>query len=79
MSTAGVDEPARDRVAERYKRDFWVKENQKHVPAHYRLQKSARIVNGLVGQEDRNLLDIGCGPATLMRLLRRASVTTESI
>jgi cyclopropane fatty-acyl-phospholipid synthase-like methyltransferase len=70
MSSTGADEPARGSVAERYKRDFWIKENQKHVPAHYRLQKSARIINGLVGQDDRDLLDIGCGPATLMRLLR---------
>lgn len=70
MSAAGVDKPAPDSVAERYKRDFWIRENQKHVPAHYRLQKSARIINALAGQEDRDLLDIGCGPATLMRLLR---------
>lgn len=66
----GVDEPGRESVAERYKRDFWIKENQKHVPAHYRLRKSARIINAIAGREDRDLLDVGCGPATLMRLLR---------
>jgi SAM-dependent methyltransferase len=60
----------RERVADLYKHDFWIEENQKHVPAHYRLRKSARIVNGIAGQEERQLLDIGCGPATLMRLLR---------
>lgn len=68
--SAGVDEPGREGVSEHYKRDFWINENQKHVPAHYRLQKSASIINALVGREDSDLLDIGCGPATLMRLLR---------
>jgi SAM-dependent methyltransferase len=69
-SSAGVDEPARESVAEFYKRDFWIRENRKHVPAHYRLQKSARLINAIAGPEDRDLLDVGCGPATLMRLLR---------
>jgi SAM-dependent methyltransferase len=69
-SPAGVGEPARESIAGRYKRDFWIKENQKHVPAHYRLQKSARVINAIAGREDRDLLDVGCGPATLMRLLR---------
>jgi cyclopropane fatty-acyl-phospholipid synthase-like methyltransferase len=61
---------AREKVAERYKRDFWIRENKKHTPAHYRLRKSARIVNALAGGEESDLLDVGCGPATLMRLLR---------
>jgi cyclopropane fatty-acyl-phospholipid synthase-like methyltransferase len=65
-----VSEPGREGVADLYKHEFWIKENQKHVPAHYRLQKSAHIVNALAGREERELLDIGCGPATLMRLLR---------
>jgi cyclopropane fatty-acyl-phospholipid synthase-like methyltransferase len=69
-ASAGVGEPGREGVPEHYKRDFWINENKKHVPAHYRLQKSARIVNALAGQEDSDLLDVGCGPATLMRLLR---------
>jgi cyclopropane fatty-acyl-phospholipid synthase-like methyltransferase len=68
--SAGVGEPDRMSIEQRYKRDFWIKENQKHVPAHYRLQKSARIINALAGREDLDLLDVGCGPATLMRLLR---------
>jgi SAM-dependent methyltransferase len=69
-STPSVGEPAHESVAGRYKRDFWIKENKKHVPPHYRLQKSARIINALAGREERDLLDVGCGPATLMRLLR---------
>jgi len=52
------------------KRDFWSTENLKHVPAHYRLRKTARIVNGIAGERPCTLLDVGCGPATLMGLLR---------
>ena len=69
-NSAGVGGPARETAADRYKRDFWIRENRKHVPAHYRLQKSARIINSIAGTEERSLLDVGCGPATLMRLLR---------
>lgn len=69
-SSAGVGGPARDGVADRYKRDFWIKENRKHIPAHHRLQKSARLINAIAGREECDLLDVGCGPATLMRLLR---------
>jgi SAM-dependent methyltransferase len=69
-SSAGVGEPAREWAADLYKRDFWINENQKHIPAHYRLQKSARVINAIAGGEARDLLDVGCGPATLMHLLR---------
>jgi SAM-dependent methyltransferase len=69
-NSADVGGPARESAADRYKRDFWISENRKHVPAHYRLQKSARIINSIAGTEERSLLDVGCGPATLMRLLR---------
>jgi SAM-dependent methyltransferase len=69
-SSAGVCGRARESAADRYKRDFWIRENRKHVPAHYRLQKSARLVNALAGREVCDLLDVGCGPATLMQLLR---------
>jgi SAM-dependent methyltransferase len=68
--SAGADGRAREGVAERYKRDFWIKENRKHVPAHYRLKKSAHLVNAIAGRQERDLLDVGCGPATLARLLR---------
>jgi SAM-dependent methyltransferase len=68
-SSAGVGGQARESAAEVYKRDFWIKENRKHIPAHYRLRKSARIINGIAGGQPRDLLDVGCGPATLGRLL----------
>jgi cyclopropane fatty-acyl-phospholipid synthase-like methyltransferase len=69
-SSIGLGGPARESVADRYKHDFWIKENQRHIPAHYRLRKSARIINAIAGREERDLLDVGCGPATLMRLMR---------
>jgi len=58
-------------TAQYYKKDFWIKENQKHIPAHYRLQKTAGIVNGIARGKECDLLDVGCGPATLMRLLQK--------
>lgn len=53
----------------RYKRDFWDEENLKFGEPWYRLEKSARIIGRLAGGRECTLLDIGCGPATLMRLL----------
>lgn len=63
-------EEAREEIANLYKHDFWIRENKKHVPAHYRLRKSARIINSVAGRGERDLLDVGCGPATLMHLIR---------
>jgi SAM-dependent methyltransferase len=56
-------------IAEAHKRDFWIKENRKHIPLHFRLRKCARIVNAVAQGRKLDLLDVGCGPATLMRLL----------
>jgi SAM-dependent methyltransferase len=53
-----------------YKKDFWSKENLKYNRPHYRLDKSARIVNRLARGKRVMLLDVGCGPAALMPLLR---------
>jgi SAM-dependent methyltransferase len=69
-SSAGAGGSARESVADQYKHDFWIKENQKHVPAHYRLRKSARVINAIAGGETLDVLDVGCGPATLQRLLQ---------
>jgi SAM-dependent methyltransferase len=52
-----------------YKRDFWEEENLKFGEPWYRLEKSARIIGRLAGRRECSLLDIGCGPATLRRLL----------
>lgn len=54
----------------KYDRDFWSRENRKHAEPYFRLQKSARLLNRLAGPEACSLLDVGCGPATLMHLLR---------
>ncbi len=53
-----------------YKRDFWGKENLKFVEPHYRLRKCAQIINRIARGKECDLLDVGCGPATLARLLR---------
>ena len=53
-----------------YKKEFWSKENLKYSRPHYRLEKSARIVNRLARGKRFTLLDVGCGPAALMPLLR---------
>jgi len=52
-----------------YKRDFWSKENLKFSQPWYRLEKSAQIIKRLARGRDCSLLDVGCGPATLMRML----------
>lgn len=72
-----VDGPARltaaaaEDIAGTHKRDFWINENQKHIPAHYRLHKAARVVNEIAGGREADLLDVGCGPGTLGTLLAR--------
>jgi cyclopropane fatty-acyl-phospholipid synthase-like methyltransferase len=55
--------------AEQYKRDFWGKENLTFNEPWYRLVKAARIISKLAGGAERSLLDVGCGPAALMRLM----------
>ena len=70
VSSKGMvpDGGARER-ASRYKKDFWEEENLKFGEPWYRLEKSARIISRLAGGRECTLLDVGCGPATLMRLL----------
>jgi SAM-dependent methyltransferase len=54
-----------------YKKDFWSKENLQYSRPHYRLEKSARIVNRIArGKARRTLLDVGCGGAALRPLIR---------
>lgn len=54
-----------------HKRDFWIEENLKYVEPHFRLAKAARIINKLARRRECDLLDVGCGPATLARLLNK--------
>jgi SAM-dependent methyltransferase len=53
-----------------YGKDFWSKENLQYSRPHYRLEKSARIINRLARDNKLTLLDVGCGPAALRPLLR---------
>lgn len=52
-----------------YQRDFWSTENLKFSKPHYRMEKAARIINKIAAGGERELLDIGCGPAALRHLL----------
>ena len=52
-----------------YKREFWNDENLKFSRPWYRLEKVAQIITKIVGDKPCRLLDIGCGPATLGRVL----------
>jgi SAM-dependent methyltransferase len=56
-------------TARYYKRDFWIQENLRYVQPHYRMEKAARLVNQVARGQECEFLDVGCGPATLMRLL----------
>lgn len=55
--------------AANYKKEFWDTANLSFGEPWYRLQKAAGIVGRLAGQRQCTLLDVGCGPGTLMRLL----------
>jgi len=48
---------------------FWRKANLHYSKPHYRLEKSAVIINRLARGRDCTLLDVGCGPAALRYLL----------
>jgi SAM-dependent methyltransferase len=51
------------------KKEFWREENLKFRRPHHRLEKSVRIINSLSQGRECTLLDVGCGPAALMRLI----------
>lgn len=53
-----------------HKKNFWSKENLKYSNPHFRLQKSARIINKIAHGAECTLLDVGCGPAALRTLLQ---------
>lgn len=58
-----------EKKAEHYKKDFWSKESLKFARPHFRLEKASRIANKIAQGKECDLLDVGCGPATLSRLL----------
>lgn len=55
--------------AKYYKKDFWSTENLNYAAPHFRMRKVARIVSRLAGDRKCDLLDVGCGPGTMERLL----------
>jgi len=62
-----TDDPGR--AVKYYDRDFWSHENLRYSRPHFRLEKTARIINKLASGRQCELLDVGCGPATLARFL----------
>ena len=58
-----------DSTAQRYQREFWSEANLVFSQPHYRLEKCARIIRKLAQGRPCSLLDVGCGPAALRRLL----------
>jgi SAM-dependent methyltransferase len=68
----GKDDPQQGRpggTTQAYKKDFWSKEHHKFTQPHFRLERCARIINKIARGRECDLLDVGCGPATLARLL----------
>jgi SAM-dependent methyltransferase len=72
-SVTGGDAVYQDRPPESavryYKKDFWSEENLKFLQPHIRMEKTAQIVNRIARGKECDLLDLGCGPATLRHLL----------
>lgn len=60
------------KAAHYYGKEFWAGENLSYARPHFRLEKSARIINKLSRGRALDLLDIGCGPATLQNHLAGA-------
>jgi SAM-dependent methyltransferase len=61
--------PQREYKADYYKKEFWSKESLKFARPHFRLEKASRIANKLAQGKECDLLDVGCGPGTLGRVL----------
>jgi SAM-dependent methyltransferase len=70
---ARVGETAPERgvaeTAQQYKRDFWSKEAYKFSRPWYRLDKLVGLITRVAPAGECALLDVGCGPATLGRLI----------
>ena len=52
-----------------FDKKFWFDENLRYSQPHFRLIKCANILKALSKGKTRELLDVGCGPATLAKLL----------
>ncbi|MFL6436486.1 MAG: methyltransferase domain-containing protein [Terriglobales bacterium] len=57
-------------IAERYdKRDFWIRENAQYAEANFRMRKCAKLINRDAEEKTLSLLDIGCGPAAMRKVV----------
>jgi SAM-dependent methyltransferase len=65
----GKGQSQADGAVRYYKRDFWGTENLKYAEPHFRMRKVARVVSGAARGRECDLLDVGCGPGTLGRLM----------
>lgn len=52
-----------------YKRDFWGVENLNFAKPHFRMLRAAEVVREIAGSRECDLLDVGCGPAAVERLV----------
>ncbi|MEW5976927.1 MAG: class I SAM-dependent methyltransferase [Acidobacteriota bacterium] len=60
------------RVSDQFNtRSFWLQENLRYLESYFRLEKCARIVNSIAHGVACDLLDVGCGPASLAGLLEQ--------
>lgn len=50
-------------------RDYWINNTEFYQYPYLRLEKCATLVNSIAQGREIDLLDIGCGPATLAKLL----------
>jgi SAM-dependent methyltransferase len=58
------------RTADKYQaRSFWAQENLTYSRPNFRMRKCAALLNQMAGGRRCDLLDIGCGPASLRSLL----------
>lgn len=54
---------------ELFGREHWIKRHDFYKTRYFRLEKCAKIVNSISEKPNCHLLDVGCGPATLSKLL----------
>ena len=51
------------------RREYWLKRAEFYKQPYFRVRKCAKIANAVSRRRNCDLLDVGCGPATLSRLL----------
>ena len=59
-----------DELANQSTKDFWGQEHSKFETPHFRLQKSARLINTMAPSDPCTLLDVGCARSSLKQLLK---------